>query len=271
MPDTVTNTSLHRKIRHFVAKAVLLTIALLWTASLGADPLRCLPPPFDAPESHDQNRLAKVYQTISPVLAIVLDISNQQPAPALCLAEYLDGAEGYFDPDAYQIVLRSSLSDDFLSGLLLHEFRHVKHYWDGRCPANLLSMQENARSVLAMEADASAVSLMAAWQLRTQGNPDVWAALSTWQSQRDIADRLDREMHQTGDITRALEAAFDQWYRSETRTTQYYIASCSEYLDRQDNGKLLPSYRMLPGDFFNDLCTLPSGGRYSCAEPTPAP
>ena len=246
--------------------AILLSLATQGLA--GTD--RCLEAPYDAPTNREQAQLAEIYQAIESVLALVtlVDMTSSQIALKLCFADVLDGAEGYFDPDEFQIVLRSGLADDLLSGILLHEIRHADQFLRGYCPTNDVSMKENARAVFAMEADATAISLLAAWKLKDDGHPEVWNALSTWHSQRDIADRFVLGIHEADDVMVALEGAFEQWYESDVRTAQYYLASCTDYLNRQDDSKILPSYRLLPGDFFEDLCTLPGEVRYTCAEPS---
>ncbi|MBT8410374.1 MAG: hypothetical protein KJP02_01080, partial [Octadecabacter sp.] len=57
------------------------------------------------------------------------------------------------------------------------------------------------------------------------------------------------------------------WYMSDDRLNDYYIASCSDFLDRQDASKLLPRYQLVPDDFLDDLCRLPDGSRYRCLPP----
>jgi hypothetical protein len=74
-------------------------------------------------------------------------------------------------------------------------------------------------------------------------------------------------MAASGDIEVAVSGAFDQWYASDFRRSKYYIATCSEYLDRQDAEHALPQYQILSPDFYSDLCRLPNGLGYDCSEP----
>ncbi|MBV1902542.1 MAG: hypothetical protein KUG58_02790 [Marinosulfonomonas sp.] len=73
----------------------------------------------------------------------------------------------------------------------------------------------------------------------------------------DIAGRFAAVIPERGNVAAAAWAAFDQWYTSEKRTERYYIASCSGYLDRQDQAHALPRYLLLADDYLARLCQLP--------------
>jgi len=238
------------------------------TVSASAQGANCLGPPYETPSSPDQELIAQIYAEIMPVLGTVL--FSPQPSgdgtPTICLVKIADDAHGVFDATTKNVLLERGLSDGLLAGILLHELRHADQFNRGFCPSNDVSMEENARGVAAMEADASATSLMAAWELRQKGRPAAWNALALWDTQKDIAEAFSREMSRSGDTSLAVSAAFSQWYASEYRTESYYIASCSDYLDRQDTEHLLPSYDLLPGDFLDNLCTLPDGSVYPCED-----
>ncbi|MGB8624187.1 MAG: DUF6782 family putative metallopeptidase, partial [Paracoccaceae bacterium] len=88
-----------------------------------------------------------------------------------------------------------------------------------------------------------------------------------WRTHSDIAAAFAAEMAATGDAPRATAAAFAQWYASDWRRENYYLAACSDYLDQQDRSKALPRYRLLSEDFLDTLCRLPDGTAYPCAEP----
>lgn len=188
-------------------------------------------------------------------------------APDLCLSEGLDGAIGYLDAERRQIVVDVRAAPALQRGILLHELRHLQQLVLGYCPSNALGVKDNARATFAMEADASAVSLLLAWQRRADGDPSAWDALAAWPQQADMAARFVREMAQGADLPTAAAAAFAQWYASEERRDQYYRASCSDYLDREDRDKLLRGSGHLPDDFIARLCILPDGRPYPCAEP----
>lgn len=229
----------------------------------------CLNAPYNDTSTADAVLLAEIYSNIAPVLLEIplLNTMDKRNTPSICLADNLDGAVAYFDAEASKIMLRRGEPPEFLSGVLLHELRHFEQFSRGYCPSNDVSMQENARAVFAMEADASAVSLLAAWILKEDGHAETWVELANWKTQKDIAQRFAETMRRGAGTPKALSNAFSQWYASEERKKEYYTTSCSEYLDRQDFTKALPKYDLLPVDFFEKLCVLPGGLDYPCYGP----
>src|SRR6056297_3006501 len=188
-------------------------------------------------------------------------------SPKLCYASQLDGAHGYFDVESNRIYISNALSKDMQVGVFLHEARHLDQIEIGVCPTDDLAMKEYAQAAFALEADASAISLMISWDLKKQGDSSVWDALSSWESQSDIATRFAEEMNASDDYGAAVSVAFDQWYASEFRRDQYYLSTCSESLDRKDTTHALPRYLLLPTDFYEELCRLPNGLEYQCSAP----
>ncbi|MGJ8588231.1 MAG: DUF6782 family putative metallopeptidase [Yoonia sp.] len=191
----------------------------------------------------------------------------EEQSPKLCLSSKMDNAHGYLDVELNRIYLSDQLSMEMQVGVLLHEIRHLEQSALGICPSDDLAMAEYARAIFALEADASVVSLLVAWDMKENGNDGPWLALSAWPTQSDIAAKFASEMLATGDIPSAASAAFDQWYMSDVRLNDYYVASCSDFLDRQDASKLLPRYQLVPDNFLEDLCRLPDGSRYQCLPP----
>jgi hypothetical protein len=191
----------------------------------------------------------------------------EEKSPKLCLSNNMDNAHGYLDIEQNRIYLSDQIPMAMQVGVLLHEIRHVEQLALGICPSDDLAMKEYARATFALEADASVVSLLVAWDMKENGNSGPWLALSEWPTQADIASKFAFEMLASSDVPSAASAAFEQWYMSEARREAYYIASCSGYLDRQDASKLLPRYQLVPADFLNDLCRLPGGARYQCSPP----
>ncbi len=164
------------------------------------------------------------------------------------------------------IALKSSLSFDEQRLILIHELRHLEQFDRGHCPSNDVSMRENARAVMATEADAMAITTLLAWDLRTIGHPGPWHTLIDWEQYGDIPQRFEAELAETGDLEAAVVAAFAQWYASDWRVNSYYFASCSDYLDRLDESHKLPRYDMLPDDYLTRLCRLPNGAPYACSD-----
>lgn len=229
----------------------------------------CVDFPEIGANSNAPAELIQVYEEVAAGLerfpSLLATLEGQ--LPKLCLSSNMDNAHGYLDINQNRIYLSDQIPKAMQVGVLLHEIRHLEQSASGICPSDDLAMKEYARATFALEADASVVSLLVAWDMKENGNIEPWLALSAWPTQADIASKFASEMLASGDIPSAASAAFDQWYTSEVRREAYYVASCSGYLDRQDASKLLPRYQLLPADFLDDLCRLPDGSRYQCSPP----
>lgn len=229
----------------------------------------CIDPPYVEASSAEESELRDLYLGIAPILDRFpsLDHVLTEMAPQLCLSSKMDNAHGYLDVYDNRIVLGEELTAAMRVAVLLHELRHLEQLAIGICPSDKLAMGEYARATFALEADASAISLLIAWDMKERGDDSVWAALSSWPTQEDIARRFEVEMAKSGDAATATAYAFDQWYASEDRRELYYLASCSDYLDRQDAQHALPSYQLVPDSFFAELCRMPDGSNYDCSIP----
>ncbi len=189
----------------------------------------------------------------------------EEQSPTLCLSNMMDGAHGYYDTEQSRIVLSSQLSTSMLVAVLIHEIRHLQQEVVGICPSDALAMKDYARATFALEADASAISALVAWDMKENGNDGPWRALSDWPTQSDIASAFATEMNLSHDVSSAVSAAFNHWYESEVRRETYYLATCSEFLDRQDSSHAIPRYQHITPDFLDGLCTMPEGTQYECA------
>lgn len=244
-----------------------LLVALLPGTALAQDV--CIAPPYDAAASAAERSLSALYGEIGFALAEFpsLGAAMARQSPRLCYSGRMDNAHAYLDAETNRIVLSPDLPRAMQVGVLLHEIRHLDQISLGACPTDDLAMSQYATATFAMEADASAVSLLATWVMKQNGNDAPWRALSAWETQSDIAARFADEMAQTGDPAIAVAAAFRQWFASSARIDAYYSAACSDYLDRQDRTKALPRYHLIGDNFLEDLCRLPDGTRYDCTYP----
>jgi hypothetical protein len=230
--------------------------------------LACLAPPYDDPGTPRQSDVATLVTWLRSALepyGSLAEILEVEP-PDICLAERLFGIQGYYEPETHRVVLRGSLLPPLMRAVALHELRHVQQARMGVCPGPDLSMQATGRVTLAMEADASAVSLALAWDLRSAGEPEVWNALANWRSHVTLAKVFEAEMQESGDLARATAAAFAAWYEDDRLRETYYVAACSAYLDRMDESHALPRYGAIASDYLERLCRLPSGQSYPCEE-----
>ncbi len=251
--------------------ALLLASAALPSPADAA--LRCLRAPWTATVTEDQRTIRALLDSLAPAFARHPSLAEGMARlrPTFCLDDPNVETQGYLVIERVLIVLTRDLPEGLQRGILLHELRHLDQLARGMCPAPTLSMRENARAVFAIEADASAVSLHVAWDLKELGDPPPWQALSGWASQTDIAARYAQVMEQTGDGAAATAAAFRQWYDGADRVERYYVASCSDYLDRQESTHALPTSGTLNPAYFTALCSLPDGTPYPCEAPEELP
>lgn len=228
----------------------------------------CLAAPYQSAGTSDQRQLVKEVAALRtalrdfPALLEVLDSRR----PTLCLSDGLVEARAYYEPETNRIVFAPDMGSGLTLAMLVHELRHLYQFAGGFCPSDSLAMKEYARAVFAMEADANVVSLLVAWHLRSGGDSRMWHALATWPMTADIALRFEENMTATGNVPAAAAAGFDQWYASELRREKYYIAACSDYLERGERAHALPSYHFLAPDFLTRLCLMPDGSPYPCVE-----
>ena len=248
---------------------LLPSISVIGLATFAHAGETCIEYPYHSAATEDKNGPLAIYQDIAPTLNHFPSLSEAliNAAPDLCFSSRMDGAHAYLDIDRNRIVISDRLSKGMQSAVLLHELRHLEQFVRGSCPSDDLAMKEFARATFAMEADASAISLLVAWDMKENGRDSVWTALSSWPSQSDIAASFAKEMTDSGDVALAVTTAFYQWYASSTRRQQYYFATCSDYLDRQDTNHTLPLYQLIPETFLENLCTLPDGSIYECSHP----
>ena len=248
-------------------RSLALLIFLLPTFAAAIDV--CIDVPVIGADFNAPADLVQVYREVAAGLERFPSLLTavEEQSPKLCLSGNMDNAHGYLDIEQNRIYLSNQISVAMQVGVLLHEIRHLEQSALGICPSDDLAMEEYARATFALEADASVVSLMVAWDMKENGNNGPWLALSAWPTQSDIASKFASEILASSDVPSAASAAFDQWYLSEVRREGYYIAACSDFLDRQDASKLLPRYQLIPPDFLDDLCRLPDGSRYQCSPP----
>ena len=229
----------------------------------------CIEHPYQSSAAEDEKGFIAIYQEIIPALDHFPSLAEalDNAAPDLCFSSLTGSTLAYLDVDENRIVISEGLSKDMQIGVFLHELRHLEQFVRGSCPSDDLAIKEYAHATFALEADASAISLLVAWDLKENGRGSAWSALASWPSQSDIAASFASEMAGTGDVALAVSAAFNQWYASSTRLEQYYLATCSDYLDRQDANHNVPLYQLVPDAFLENLCTLPDGSKYECSQP----
>jgi hypothetical protein len=219
---------------------------------------------------------ADVQVELTPLFARLTEILPRYPSlqdawashrPTICFTDSPSEAIGAYEPATDRIEIHRALPPDFRFAILIHELRHVEQNARGICPSPSLSMREYARATWALEADASVVTILVAWDLRNSGDPGPWNALADWPGEDTLAAVFSDAMTETGNLAIASARVFESWYENSDRREDYYIASCSLYLEEQERSHALPAYGEISDTFFERLCRLPDGTRFDCVEP----
>ena len=259
--------------QHGLGVSVLLLSFGIWFNSAPnamADALRssCLSPPYSEAITPSEQRLLGLVTNLRSDIAEFPALSEALEAqgPDICLSDALVLEKAFFEPATNRIVLSEDLENGLARAVLVHELRHVEQFARGICPSDRLSMKDYARAALALEADATTVTLLVTWRLSEAGDAAPWEAIAAWSMTSDIADSFSSVMRNTGNISMAAQASFEQWYVIFDRRERYYIANCSGYLDRQDEAHLIPSYRQVAPDYLEQICVLPDGSSYACSD-----
>jgi len=147
---------------------------------------------------------------------------------------------------------------------LVHELRHVDLAYRGFKRTIDYDLYEMARLNAASEADAQAITVLFAWQMKSQGTSEVWNTLLELTDYADIASIFNDEMKAQGSIVEALRAAFIQWYKVPSRVEGYKYYATENYLSALEGADRLQSYRLLPRNYFYSFCLLPNGDTYKC-------
>ncbi|MGI1662520.1 DUF6782 family putative metallopeptidase [Palleronia sp. KMU-117] len=229
----------------------------------------CLGPPYSDPVTPGQQVIADAVGRLRDAAAAYpsLVAALEARGPEICLDARSVGARGHFDLGANVIAINRGLEPAEVLAILIHEVRHLDQIGRGICPSDGLAMEEVARATFAMEADANAVLAHVAWELRAAGEGAVWDAFLGFEHYADIGPAYAAAREAGGSVAQALGSAFEQWYASDWRRERYYVASCSDYLDRADATHRVPEYGMIDDDFFARLCRLPDGSGYDCTPP----
>lgn len=191
----------------------------------------------------------------------------KQQAPALCLDDALVEEQAYFEPSTRRIVVRKGLDPDFQLAVFIHEVRHLEQYGRDMCPTIKYRLDDYVLMRQALEADASAVSLYIAWELRAGGDSGPWDGLGKWPTHDDLATSFAAEMAASGDVVKATSATFAAWFDDPERREIYAFVGCFNYLDALDREHMLPGKLGVEDSFAVDLCRMPDGQPYACILP----
>lgn len=247
-----------------LARGLALTLACLVPGPARAFET-CAAHPYSGATGPLDALATRLDRTLAAYPSLARALADQ--APSLCLDDTLVEEQGFFEPRSNRIVVNARLGQDFQLAILVHETRHLEQYDRGTCPTIALEMDDYTRARLALEADAAAIAVLVAWNLRQGGDPGLWDALAAWPTHDDLTGRFAREIAEGAGDGAAVSATFAQWFEDDERLDIYRFAICSNYLDALDREAVPDGKGRLPADFAARLCVLPDGRPYDCTLP----
>jgi hypothetical protein len=225
----------------------------------------CQPAPYTEGPAEILALAERLTATLAPYPSLAAAFAKQ--APTLCVDDSLVEEQAYYEPKTNRIVVREGLDPDLALAILVHEVRHLEQFGSGICPTTDHTLTDYMRSRLALEADAAAIGIYVAWNMRESGNPGPWDQLQAWPTHDDLVTRFAEAIAAGGDEVAATGATFAQWFDSLKRREIYAYAICGNYLDALDREKMPPGKQTLPADFAERLCKMPDGRPYDCVLP----
>lgn len=239
----------------------MIRAALFCLAALPAQAQTCLPYPWS--EAATAAETLDLLDLTAPSLKSAADSLQ----PTLCLTDTQTDAHGTYDPDTQKITLKAALTPGQTAAILIHELRHLDQNRTGSCLPPDLTMRAHARATFALEADAMAITALVTWSLRDLDDGRAFAAFADLPTSADIAEEFATTVSATGDLAAATSAAFTAWYDAPERVERYYVDICETYLSRQETLKSLSGTRPFDPGLLTEICLLPDGNSYPCAEP----
>ena len=172
--------------------------------------LTCLSAPYDTSGDGAETRITELISTLRQSIASFPSLQKalRIRAPDICTYSTTFDARGFYDPVANLIALNANMTRGAQLAILIHELRHLDQESVGACPSPNLSMQETARAVFALEADANATVVLIAHALRKAGNPGPWEAIQGFPHYKDIADVFLESIEEINDPGLAMAEAF---------------------------------------------------------------
>ena len=248
------------------SRALVAALVLVLQGAVVSAGETCIEAPYDT-EAGEVTVLAELVLSVLEGFPS-LKTSLLDQSPSLCINDTLYDMQGYFEPGTNRIVLRAGLDPDMQLAILLHELRHLEQFASEACPTVAMTLSDYMRLRMALEADASAIGVYAAWRLQQAGRPGPLEQLQAWSTHQDLVTRFMAEIAATGgDEVAATSATYAQWFESEDRRAMYAFAICSNYLDALDIQNLPPGKATITDDYAARLCILPDGRPYDCTLP----
>lgn len=186
----------------------------------------------------------------------------EQLGTAMCLNDHRQSRTAAYGDVTNVLTVKSSLEPSWRLLYALNEARHAVQQTQGMLGSVNTTLEESARISFALEADATATTVLAAWRLREKGDVELWQHLAYDMHYNDLAVVFSQSMVQNKDEMAATRAVFDAWYGKAARIEEEF----RNVLARERNQQLWtverPYFEKLPSNFFDRLGELGDGRNY---------
>jgi len=185
----------------------------------------------------------------------------EQLGTAMCLNDHKQARSAAYGDATNVLTVKSGLEPRGKLFHALNEARHAVQQTQGMLGSVNTTLEENVRITFALEADAMATTVLAAWRLRERGDRELWQFLQGGHDS-DLTTVFAAHMVGERDEMAATRAVFNAWYSKETRIH----AAFQDALTRERNQEVWPVERpyfeKLPSNFFDRLGELGDGRNY---------
>ncbi|MDP2206242.1 MAG: hypothetical protein Q8K65_08045 [Alphaproteobacteria bacterium] len=186
----------------------------------------------------------------------------EQLGTAICINDSRNAWDAVFIDATNSLTVRSDLAAPRQMLHVLEESRHAVQKTQGMVGTINTTFQETLRAAFALEADATATAMLAAYRLQAKGETSVWQTIAYDLSYIDMKAAFLGEMLKSGDEMKATRAVFDAWYDSPMRLQQTYSQTRARFENEKRWPVERPYLEKLPSNFFDRLGEMGDGSNY---------
>jgi len=186
----------------------------------------------------------------------------EQLGTAMCLNDSRLARPAAYGETTNMLTVKSSLDPSWKLLYALNEARHAVQQTQGMLGSVNTTLEESARIAFALEADATATTVLAAWRLRQKGDGELWQHLVRDMNYNDLAAVFSQNMAQNKDEMTATRAVFDAWYGKASRIEAEFQNVLARERSQERWPVSRPYFEKLPPNFFDRLGELGDGRNY---------
>jgi hypothetical protein len=186
----------------------------------------------------------------------------EEQGTAICLNDNPKSWPAAYGDTTNILTVKARLDPSWQLYYALSEARHAVQQRQGLQGSVNTTIEESTRIVFALEADATATTILAAWRLRESGDPTLWQHFERDTKYKDLANLFSRSMFRDKDEMTATRLVFDAWYGKAQRMEAAFVD-----VETRERNQILwpvnrPYFEKLPSNFFDRLGELGDGSNY---------